>query len=142
MDERDCCRSAHAAPRRVLASTGSRWDKSAAGAACTSVSGLRQPGGNFTTFNQDVPGRVDITIAGGPALRTGPGPDIEGLAPGVEPERRAQPAGREPAADLDHSRLQRSAFSSSSRTGVDQQASWTDLAGLVRARPDTARSCT
>ena len=43
MNDRDCCRVAHAAPRRVLASTGSRWDKSASDAASTSVLSLRQP---------------------------------------------------------------------------------------------------
>ena len=79
MNDPDSCRAAHAAPRRVLASTGSRWDKSASDAASTSVEGLRQPGRNLTTFNQDVPGRVHIGIMGGPTLRAGPGPDRQGL---------------------------------------------------------------
>jgi hypothetical protein len=57
---------------------GQRWDKSASDAASTRVSGLRQPGGNLATFNQDVPGRADIAIMGGPTLRAGPRPDIQG----------------------------------------------------------------
>jgi hypothetical protein len=39
---------------------------------------------------------------GGATLRAGSRPDLQGLAPGAEPARRAQPAGRQPAADLDH----------------------------------------
>ena len=39
-------------------------------------------------------------------------------------------------------RPRRSAFSCSNRTRVDQPASATDLPSRVRARPDTARSCT
>ena len=65
-----------------------------------------------------------------------------GLLPELNPNAEHSPLEGNQRLTLTTVRLQRSAFSSSSRTDVDQQASWTDLAGLVRARPDTARSCT
>jgi hypothetical protein len=42
--------------------TGSRWDKSASDAASKSVEGLRQPGGDQATLNQDVPGGIQAKV--------------------------------------------------------------------------------
>jgi hypothetical protein len=79
MNDRDSYRAAHAAPWWVLPSAGSCWDKFASDAASTSVEGLRQPGGDQATFNQDVPGGVQIPIVGDATLRAGPGPDRKGF---------------------------------------------------------------
>src|ERR1035437_5649513 len=118
--------------------TGSRWDKSASDAACTSVSGLRQPGGDLSTFNQDVPGRVDVAIMGGPTLRAGPRPDLQGLAPGAEPARRAQPAGREPAADLDQPPPRRGGLCEGDDRGLHLRVADL-LPGSVRVLPGAQR---
>jgi hypothetical protein len=57
--------------------TGNCQDKSWSDVASTNVFGLRQPGGDHATFNQDVPGSIDITIVGDTTLSAGPRPDIE-----------------------------------------------------------------
>jgi hypothetical protein len=59
--------------------TGSRWDKSGSDAASASVLGLRQPGGDHATFNQNVPGSIHIAIVRDTTLGAGPGPDVEGF---------------------------------------------------------------
>jgi hypothetical protein len=69
-------------PRGTLvgsAFTGSRWDKSGSDAASTSVLGLRQPGGDHATLNQNVPGSIHIAIVRDTTLQAGPGPNLKGL---------------------------------------------------------------
>src|SRR5664280_336300 len=123
--------------------TGSRWDKSASDAASTSVEGLRQPGGDHATFNQDVPGGVQVPIVGHATLGAGPGPDRQGLLPWVDPTRRAEPARGGPATDPHHRLVatQRLLLPTTGPVSTSRRRPPTCPAGSgpVRTRPGPAR---
>ena len=60
---------------------GQPLGQSASDAASTSVEGLRQPGGDHATLNQNVPDSIQVPIVADATLRAGPGPDRQGFLP-------------------------------------------------------------